>query len=90
MIDNPQKEIQDALETLKLPTFVSKADIKKQYRFLAQKYHPDRGGDTTQMEQLNYAYAFLMEYIEQFRYSFDETEILKQFSWIGYANQFKP
>ena len=87
---NPKEEIDKALEILHLPTLVTKADIKKQYHFLAKKNHPDIGGDENQMEQLNHAYKLLMKYIEEFRYTFDEEEISKQFPGADYVQRFKP
>ena len=87
---NPKEEIEKALDILQLPTLVNKADIKKQYHFLAKKNHPDTGGDVEQMEQLNHAYRLLMKYIEEFRYTFDEEEISKQFPGADYAHRFKP
>lgn len=90
MIVNPQEEIEKALELLNLPKLISKVDIKKQYHFLAKKNHPDSGGDAQKMEQLNHAYALLMKYIEEFRYTFDEEEVSKQFPGADHAQRFKP
>jgi len=42
---DPAEEIEKALDTLYLPKMISRADIKKQYHFLAKKNHPDLGGD---------------------------------------------
>ncbi|MEA3434305.1 MAG: DnaJ domain-containing protein, partial [Campylobacterota bacterium] len=86
----PMEEIDKALDILGLPKLISKADIKKQYHFFAKKYHPDLGGDTEKMEQINYAYKLLMKYIEEFRYTFDENEVNKQFPGADYAQRFKP
>ena len=90
MIISPKDEIEKALEILNLPKLISKADIKKQYHFLAKKNHPDLGGDVENMEQLNHAYKLLMKYIEEFRYTFDEEEISKQFPGADYVQRFKP
>lgn len=87
---DPKEEIEKALDILQLPKLVNKADIKKQYHYLAKKNHPDKGGDADQMEQLNHAYKLLMKYIEEFRYTFDEEEISKQFPGADYAHRFKP
>ena len=87
---SPHDEIEAALEILGLPTLIQKEDIKKQYYSLAKKYHPDQGGEDTDMEALNYAYTLLMKYIEHFRYSFDQEEMSKQFPGADYANRFKP
>ena len=90
MMNSPTEEIEKALEILSLPKMISREDIKKQYRFLAKKNHPDKGGDAEKMEQLNYAYRLLMKYIEEFRYTFDEEEISKQFPGADHAQRFKP
>ncbi len=84
------EEIDKALDILGLPKLITKIDIKKQYHFFAKKYHPDLGGDTEKMEQINYAYKLLMKYIEEFRYTFDENEVNKQFPGADYAQRFKP
>ena len=82
--------IQNALEILQLPPFVTREEIKKQYRFMAKKHHPDRGGESRTMEELNKAYAFLNDYIDSFRYTFDTDEISKQYRGVDYAERFKP
>jgi DnaJ-class molecular chaperone len=84
------EEIEKALDILSLPKLITQADIKKQYRFLARKYHPDRGGDARKMEEINHAYQLLMKYIEEFRYTFDEEEISRQFPGADHAQRFKP
>lgn len=85
----PAKEINRALEILELPKFITQDDIKKQYRFLAKKYHPDLGGDVQKMEEINYAYRLLMKYIEEFRYTFDDDEINRQYPGADYAQRFR-
>lgn len=90
MIPGPIEEIEKALDILSLPKLISKADIKKQYHFMAKKNHPDRGGNIEKMRQLNYAYTLLMKYIEEFRYTFDEEEISKQFPGADYDQRFRP
>ncbi len=88
MLSNPVSEIENALEIMGLPKFITKSDIKKQYRFLAQKHHPDKGGQEGKMEQINQAYGLLMKYIEEFRYTFDEDEVKKQYAGVVYAQRF--
>ena len=87
---SPTEEIENALDTLGLPKLINKEDIKKQYHFLAKKNHPDLGGDAKDMEQVNYAYKLLMKYIEEFRYTFDEEEVSKQYPGADHAQRFRP
>ena len=49
----------DALTLLNLFPPVSYSDIKKQYKRLVSKYHPDRGGSTEKIQQINQAMATL-------------------------------
>jgi len=86
---NPKDEIENALDILALPKLISKEDIKRQYYFLAKKYHPDIGGKAEKMEQLNRAYKILMKYIEEFRYTFDEEEVSKQFPGADHAQRYR-
>lgn len=81
--------IRRALETLELPPFVSKEEIKRHYRYLVKKYHPDRGGDGSRFREINEAYRLLMAYIERYRYSFDDEEMKRQLSGAGYDERFE-
>jgi len=83
------KKIQNALEVLGLPPLVSLKDIRQRYYLLAKKYHPDIGGDKSEMERINRAYKLLKEYIENYKFSFSEEEILKQFPVKNHANKFR-
>ncbi len=86
-----QKRLKDALDLLDLPTLITKDDIKKRYRQLASKYHPDiNNSDGEKMEQINRAYELLMHYIDEFRYSFDSIEIDKQHPGEAYVKNFRP
>ena len=38
-------------------------DLKHQYKNLAKKYHPDRGGNTEIMKIINLEYEYLSPYI---------------------------
>jgi DnaJ-class molecular chaperone len=86
-----QQQLKEALDILLLPTHVNQKEIKEQYRYLAQKYHPDKkGGSEEKMEKLNNAYAIIMQYINEYRYAFDEEEIVKQFPGVDHVQRFKP
>jgi DnaJ-class molecular chaperone len=82
--------IRKALEALGLPSLVTRQEIKKRYRQLARRYHPDRNkGDAAKMEEINHAYETLMEYVENFRYRFDEEEINRQNPHATMNDKFK-
>ncbi len=83
------ESIHNALDTLELPPLVSLKDIKKRYLYLSKKYHPDRKGEDEKMKEINKAYKILKEYIENYRFSFTEEEILKQFPNENYKNRFR-
>jgi len=87
---SPFEEIEAALDILELPKLITKADLKKQYRFLSKKNHPDLGGNEVKQEQINFSYKLLMTYIEEFRYTFDEKEVSNQFPGADHANRFRP
>ena len=86
---SPIEEIDRALDVLGLPKLITSEDIKKQYHFLAKKKHPDIGGDAIEMEELNTAYKLLMKYIKEFRYTFDEEEVSKQFPGADHAQRYR-
>jgi DnaJ-class molecular chaperone len=52
---------QQALATLGLPPNATPQQIKRRYRALAKRYHPDRGGDQRQMQRIIAAYEYLMK-----------------------------
>ncbi len=54
----PQEQ-QQAMEILELDKMVSYPALKRQYRRLAMKHHPDRGGDAEKLKQINGAMALL-------------------------------
>ena len=51
----------DYYSILGVPRNASQDDIKKAYRKLAMKHHPDRGGDTAKLSQINEAYDTLKD-----------------------------
>jgi curved DNA-binding protein len=51
----------DYYATLGLKRNASEAEIKKAYRSLAMKYHPDRGGDEKRFKEISQAYEFLSD-----------------------------
>ena len=51
----------DPYEVLGVPTDASQDDIKKAYRKLALKHHPDQGGDPDKFKQINEAHSILSD-----------------------------
>ncbi len=88
--NNHENAYYKALKILNLPPFVTKDEIKKQYRYLAKKYHPDIYKDSNKILEINSAYKLLMEYIDNFRYSFDDEELNKQMPNLSHSKKFKP
>ena len=61
---NPARSIlqrQQALAVLGLPLNATPQQIKRRYRTLAKRHHPDRGGDPREMQKIIAAYEFLMK-----------------------------
>lgn len=57
----PLMERQQALAVLGLPPNATPQQIKRRYRALAKRHHPDRGGDQQQMQRIIAAYQYLMK-----------------------------
>ncbi len=55
----PLMQRQQALSVLGLPPTATPQQIKRRYRSLAKRYHPDKGGDQRQMQRIIAAYEFL-------------------------------
>jgi preprotein translocase subunit Sec63 len=55
----PYMQRQQALAVLGLPLNASPDQIKRRYRKLAKRYHPDCGGDPKQMQRIIAAYEVL-------------------------------
>jgi len=59
---NPARPIlqrQQALAVLGLPANATPEQIKRRYRKLAKRHHPDCGGDPKEMQRIIAAYEFL-------------------------------
>ncbi len=83
-------EIDEALEILGLPPLITRRQIKERYRQLARRYHPDfEGGSAEEMERINRAYERLMDYVDNFRFRFDEEERRRYEPHSSMQDQFK-
>ena len=81
--------IHNALETLNLPPLVSYEDIKSRYYELSKIHHPDINQENSTMRDINEAYAVLKQYIFNYRFSFSDQEITKQFPEESHADRFR-
>ncbi len=85
-----EENIKKALQILELPPFITQEEIKIQYKKLSKKFHPDLSKNNGEkMSQINQAYKILMDYIKNYRYSFDDEEIAKQLPHIHFNKKFK-
>lgn len=74
------KDFERAIDSLELCSKSSLADLKRNYRELSKKYHPDmQEGSEEKFIELNESYKIVKKYMESFRYSLDEEEFTKQF-----------
>jgi len=81
--------IKESLDILNLPPFITKDDVKNRYKELAKKYHPDIYKDSNKMAEINLAYEIIMDYINNFKYSFDDNEINKQIPSLNHNKNFR-
>ena len=84
-----EEDIGLALEVLNLPKLVSLKEIRAQYRELSKLHHPDINKENSKMVEINAAYALLKAYAENFRFTFSEEEIQKQFPESNHARKFR-
>ncbi len=72
-------EFNDAVESLELLSLTSREYVRKKYLKLSRQYHPDmEGGSTEKFQEIQEAYEILVEYMDNFRFVFDEHEFKQQ------------
>ena len=64
--DIVQKHILNLFESSKTVESITKSDVKKQYRSMAKKYHPDvyKGKEKDKFTSINQSYNFLIDFIK--------------------------
>ena len=72
-------EFQDAVESLGLLSLTTKEHVRKKYLKLSRKYHPDmEGGSVEKFQEVREAYEVLVEYMDNFRFTFTQEEFKQQ------------
>ena len=72
-------EFQDAVESLELLSLTTKEHVRKKYLKLSRRYHPDmEGGSTEKFQEIREAYEILVEYMDNFRFTFTDEEFKQQ------------
>jgi curved DNA-binding protein len=72
--------LKEARQTMELGATATRQEIKKAYRRLARRWHPDRApaGEEAafrmRMQEINAAYQRLKDFVENYRYRLDEPE----------------
>lgn len=55
-------------DTLEIPPNASENEIKKAYRKLAMKHHPDKGGDSSKFKEISSAFEVLSDHEKRVKY----------------------
>lgn len=87
-------EIEEARKLLGLGEEATLKEIKKAYRKLAHRHHPDKlmeddtnGSET--IKRLNRAYKLLLDYCNEYKYSFREEDIARTYFYDEYMRTYK-
>ena len=88
-------EIEEARKLLGLGETATLKEIKIAYRTLAHRHHPDKlvsavGEENGEaMKRLNWVYKLLMDYCNEYKYSFKEEDIARTYSYDEYLRTYK-
>jgi len=78
------EQIDKARRILKLEECATLEEIKKAYKELAKKYHPDtckasnKAKCEEKFKEINWAYQLLLKYCQNYKYSFKKEDVEKQ------------
>jgi len=87
-------EIEEARKLLGLGEEATLKEIKKAYKALAHRHHPDKlaeddNSESEPMKRLNRAYKLLMDYCNEYKYSFKEEDIARTYFYDEYMRTYK-
>ena len=73
-------DFEKALCTLGVVAKTDKKTLHKLFLSLSKEFHPDaQSGDTAKFQEINDAYQLIKEYMENYRFDFDQAEFKKQY-----------
>jgi DnaJ-class molecular chaperone len=88
-------EIDEARKVLGLSEAATLKEIKRSYRRLAHRYHPDKHSSAASeetketMKRLNWAYKLLMDYCSNYKYSFSEEDVARTYPYEEYMRKWR-
>jgi curved DNA-binding protein CbpA len=73
-------ELQEALRVLGVGERATMREIRSRHRELVKRYHPDTCtlSEPLEIRKTNAAYRIVMDYVAEYRFSFDEDEFYEQ------------
>jgi curved DNA-binding protein CbpA len=88
------EDIEEARKLLGLGEEATLEEIKKAYRKLARRYHPDKLtkddiNESETMKKLNRAYELLLDYTSEYKYSFREEDVIRTYFYDEYMRTYK-
>ena len=89
------EEIGQARKLLGLGEAATLKEVKKTYRELAAKYHPDKCKDEEKpaceemMKKLNQAYELIATYCTDYAYSFREDAVARTYPYDEYLRRYR-
>ncbi len=74
------EQLEQALILFGMEKRATRGEIRARHRMLVRRHHPDTGAgsDVEMIGRINEAYRILREYIDSYRYSFEEDEFYGQ------------
>lgn len=87
-------DIDEARRLLRLGEAATLREIKSAYRKLSHRHHPDKHGDDAEeddlmMKKLNQAYKLLLDYCNDYKYSFREEDIGRTYPYEEHMRKWR-